>query len=286
MILQKEIMTIAVSKGVVKSTVDKDWALGHFLDAIFSVPELRENLIFKGGTCLKKCYLPDYRFSEDLDFTSTNSGFRLTQLHLEKVCRLLNERVGMMTFTVSLRDLTFKDRLAGFEAVIKFWGADHPRGETPPPPERWQTKVKIEITLYEIIIFTAQKRDVVHKYSDSLTVNAMQIPCYAIEEVLAEKMRSLVQRSYSAPRDLYDLWYLFNHFRDIDYTALVKAFHRKMAFKGFAFSDIQQLINPENDKQLANAWKNSLIHQVPGDLPAYETIKSQLLNLMEKIFNN
>ena len=24
-----------------------------------------------GGTCLRKCYFPDYRFSEDLDFTAT-----------------------------------------------------------------------------------------------------------------------------------------------------------------------------------------------------------------------
>lgn len=286
MILQKEIMTIATSKGVVKSTIDKDWALGHFIDAIFSVAELRGNLIFKGGTRLKKCYLPDYRFSEDLDFTSTNSGFRLTQSHLEEVCRLLIERAGMMAFTVSLRDLIFKNRTAGFEAIIKFWGADHPRGETPPPPERWQTKVKIEITLFEIVIFTAQKRDVLHQYSDSLTENAREIPCYAIEEVLSEKMRSLIQRSYSAPRDLYDLWYLSNHFPGIDYTQIVEAFHRKMAFKGFAFAGIQQLINPENDKQLANAWKNSLTHQVPGELPEYETVKTQLLNLFERIFNN
>jgi len=54
MILQKEIVTIAAQKGVVKSTIDKDWALGHFIDAIFSITELRQKLIFKGGTCLKK----------------------------------------------------------------------------------------------------------------------------------------------------------------------------------------------------------------------------------------
>lgn len=29
MILQKEIVTIAAQKGVVKSTIDKDWALGQ-----------------------------------------------------------------------------------------------------------------------------------------------------------------------------------------------------------------------------------------------------------------
>ena len=25
--------------------------------------------VFKGGTCIKKCYFETYRFSEDLDFT-------------------------------------------------------------------------------------------------------------------------------------------------------------------------------------------------------------------------
>ena len=31
--------------------------------------ELRDKLAFKGGTALKRAYYPDYRFSEDLDFT-------------------------------------------------------------------------------------------------------------------------------------------------------------------------------------------------------------------------
>jgi hypothetical protein len=32
-------------------------------------PELTDSWVFKGGTCLKKCYFETYRFSEDLDFT-------------------------------------------------------------------------------------------------------------------------------------------------------------------------------------------------------------------------
>jgi len=43
MILRKEIAGIAAQTGVVKSTVDKDWALGHFIDAIFSIPELKQS---------------------------------------------------------------------------------------------------------------------------------------------------------------------------------------------------------------------------------------------------
>lgn len=283
MILLKEISEIAAKKGVVKSTIDKDWALGHFIDAMFTLPDLRRNLVFKGGTCLKKCYFPDYRFSEDLDFTSVDSEFRLTNKHLIEISAFLMDRVQMQTHLESLRNLVYNDRLTGYEATIKFWGSDHPRNETPPPPARWLTKIKIEIILYEIMAFPVIPKNVIHPYSDRLTENAHGIPCYSIEEVLAEKMRALVQRSYTAPRDFYDLWYLTTQNINLNYTEIVKAFHTKMNFKGHSYTGIEQLINPENDKKLTGAWKNSLSHQIPGELPTYENVKTVLLELFTKI---
>ena len=284
MILQKEIVTIATQKAVVKSTIDKDWALGHFIDALFSIPELRQKLIFKGGTCLKKCYIPDYRFSEDLDFTSTDKEFTLTQKHLHEITSLIQQRVEMPTHIESLRELVHKNQLVGYEAIIKFWGSDHPRNEIAPLPQRWQTKIKIEIILYELMLFPIASKDITHQYSDMLTANALQIPCYSIEEVLAEKMRALIQRSYTAPRDFYDIWYLSNHFTELNYTQIVDAFHEKMAFKGHTFTGIEQLINPDNDKHLSAAWKNSLAHQIPNELPNYETVKNDLNSLFTRIF--
>lgn len=283
MILQKEIAGIAAQKGVVKSTIDKDWALGHFVDAVFSIPELKQMLIFKGGTCLKKCYIPDYRFSEDLDFTSINKDFKLTRKHLDNISTLLKQRVEMPTHFESLKELRYKDKLTGYEAIMKFWGSDHPRNDSPPSPQRWQTKVKIEIILYELILFPVSYRDVVHSYSDKLTENALQVPCYSIEEVLAEKIRSLIQRSYTAPRDFYDIWYLSKHFPELDYKLIADAFHKKLAFKGHSFSAVEQLINSENDKHLSAAWKNSLAHQITGELPDFETVKNELLVLFNKI---
>lgn len=47
MILKREIERIAKQKGVTKTTIDKDWILGHFVDAIFSIPECRNKLVFK-----------------------------------------------------------------------------------------------------------------------------------------------------------------------------------------------------------------------------------------------
>jgi predicted nucleotidyltransferase component of viral defense system len=284
MILQREIITIATQKGVVKSTIDKDWALGHFIDAIFSIPELRQKLIFKGGTCLKKCYIPDYRFSEDLDFTSIDKEFKLTRKHLTEITTLIQQRISMSTHIESLKELVYKDQLVGYEAIIKFWGADHPQNETLPIPQRWQTKIKIEIILYELMLFPVKYRDINHNYSDKLSTSALQIPCYSIEEVIAEKMRALIQRSYTAPRDLYDIWYLSKHYTKLNYQAIVEVFLKKLAFKGHTFIRIEQLINPENDKQLLAAWKNSLVHQIPGELPDYDTVKNELLTLFNSLF--
>jgi len=52
-----------------EDVVEKDYVLGWFLWAIASEPALADTWVFKGGTCLKKCYFETYRFSEDLDFT-------------------------------------------------------------------------------------------------------------------------------------------------------------------------------------------------------------------------
>jgi len=285
MILKRKIETLAEEKGVAKSTIDKDWVLGHFLDAIFSIPECRESLIFKGGTCLKKCYFPDYRFSEDLDFTSVNPDFVLDKKLLARIMKLVTERTDVPLHVHELKPLKHKDRLTGYAALIKFWGADHIKNQAPPVPERWTTSIKIEIILYETMLFPVEQKQVSHAYSDKLSDATQSIPCYAISEVLSEKLRALIQRSYTAPRDFYDIWYLANNVQDLNWAKIAEAFHKKMTFKGLEFTGIDQMINADNDKSLQAAWNNSLSHQIAKDqLPEYEKVREYLMNLLEKIF--
>jgi hypothetical protein len=59
MIPKGEVLSIAVERGLLPEVVEKD--IGRH-------PLLR-GWVFKGGTCLKKCFFETYRFSEDLDFT-------------------------------------------------------------------------------------------------------------------------------------------------------------------------------------------------------------------------
>lgn len=205
MITKNEINRLAIEQKVRTTTIDKDWVLGHFLDAIYTVPECRENLIFKGGTCLKKCRFPDYRFSEDLDFTAINANFVFDMKMLKKIIALISERAEIPLYIQSLENLQFNNQLTGFKAKVKFWGADHSKNQQPPEPNRWQTSIKIEIILYEKMIFEPEIANIIHNYSDKLTENAQNIPIYSIYEVLSEKLRALIQRSYKAPRDYYDI---------------------------------------------------------------------------------
>ncbi|WP_108424570.1 nucleotidyl transferase AbiEii/AbiGii toxin family protein [Flagellimonas amoyensis] len=75
MILQKEIILRSEEWKVPPDTEDKDYVLGHFLSVFFEA--YKDHLVFKGGTCLRKCYIDNYCFSEDLDFTARDKAFVL-----------------------------------------------------------------------------------------------------------------------------------------------------------------------------------------------------------------
>lgn len=261
MILQKEIVTIAEQKGVLKSTIDKDWVLGHFLAAIYSEQKLRELLIFKGGTCLKKCWFPDYRFSEDLDFTCRTTDFELTQSHLDFICLHVKENANILSHVASLKPLKFKDKLTGYEAIIKFWGSDHPKNETPPPPERWQTKIKIEITLYEKLIFPQTDKKLFHgalffhkqdgiivkisrgsKTEELLELIRLQIHLGNVPIFVSEGKAKLKEDTIA--KSIYLSFC----------RAAFKASHNRLVIYGFSFSDYDEhLINDlnENKRKLA-----------------------------------
>ena len=69
MIARQDILDRAADWGLRPDVVEKDYVLGWILSVIGQNPETSTTWVFKGGTCLKKCYYETYRFSEDLDFT-------------------------------------------------------------------------------------------------------------------------------------------------------------------------------------------------------------------------
>ena len=89
MIQKQELLDLAADFGLQPNVLEKDYALGWLLAGIGEHPATRDTWIFKGGTCLKKCFFETYRFSEDLDFTLTDPA------HLDEAfLRKLFEEVG------------------------------------------------------------------------------------------------------------------------------------------------------------------------------------------------
>lgn len=69
--------------GLPWEALERDYLLSWILASISKVEALRDTLVFKGGTALKKCYFGDYRFSDlsdkcalkDVTFSGPESFF-------------------------------------------------------------------------------------------------------------------------------------------------------------------------------------------------------------------
>jgi len=284
MILQSEILRISEREGVPPDTIDKNWVLGHFLAELFRSDWAQQNLLFKGGTCLKKCYFKDYRFSEDLDFTLTNPDFVLSDKLIRTICNNITEKVGILLNPEKMQPLVSDNQLCGYKAIIRFWGANHKRNQQPTPPQRWLTSIKVEITSYEKVVDMPSFRILLDDFSDSQQFTGLKIPCYSISEIISEKFRSLQQRSYSAPRDYYDLWYILRS-ENVDWVKTLAIFKEKLIFKKINFNGHEDFFEEKRLKSVKIQWKNSLQNHIRYvELPDVETVLSDLKTICENNF--
>lgn len=74
MIPRRELEQLRAEWSLELAVIEKDYVLGWLLAGIAHHPQLGRGWVFKGGTCLRKCYYETFRFSEDLDFTVTEGG--------------------------------------------------------------------------------------------------------------------------------------------------------------------------------------------------------------------
>lgn len=199
MIPEAGVKTEARRLGVDPLVVDRDHALGVVLYALSRAGMDSWSWVFKGGTCLRKAHFPEYRFSEDLDFTCGERltpeqvGDRLTQIVpivQSHGIRLLPDR------------LRIDDKSGGEEATLEvripYEGTVRRSG---PPPN-----LQLHLSFGETMAFGVVSRPLLHPYSDAAEL-ACLLPCYSLEEILVEKLRAICgQRRFAIARDIYDVW--------------------------------------------------------------------------------
>lgn len=284
MILQKEIIEVAQSKKVKTKTIDKDWILGHFLNAMFSIESVRQNFVFKGGTCLRKCYIEDYRFSEDLDFTLLDHDFEIDSKFINSIIKIAEEKSGVKFYFERKKLQKSNNEDQGYEISIKFWGADHKKQQKPLPPSRWQTTIKIDISFSEKLLTPVEFKPIFHNYSDKKEISQI-IPVYSLNEIVSEKLRALIQRN--RPRDIYDIWNLSNYYQEIDYSVIKILLLQKAKNKNIEITGVDNFVNPEKERKNERAWDSSLADHLPEyQLPDFGTVYQSVREFITKLLNS
>lgn len=235
--------------------IDLDYSLSWFLEGLAAAGGILAKMAFKGGTCLRKCYFDDYRFSEDIDFTAMQ---RITMAELRsavgKAVEWISSRDGpdfqirpfrMETVNDDYGKESFEVRLY-YSGVLTYGGS--PR------------TIRIEITRNEKVMFPLYKKKLIHPYSDRETF-MQKLACYSLEEMLAEKTRALAgQRRYAISRDIYDIQQLIKADADVQRTH--GALKEKFSVKGMDIKELQWERIARRRPAYEQDWKRKLSYLI------------------------
>ena len=263
MIKPSEIQKWANKVGVRDSQIEKDYILSWILCGIASHSELPKEIVFKGGTVLKKVYFDDYRYSEDLDFTliADRSNDQLRKW-FEEVFDYIKEEANIPLQIIDQND--HED--GGMNFYISYIGPFGGDGSN--------KKVKVDISRSEKLVFDAVTKPAIINYSD---LQDHELLCYPLEEVLVEKLRSTMQRMQ--PRDYYDIWYLLEVYgMDIDF--FVPEFIEKCKAKDIDPLAFHKSIE-KRIPQYRGRWSKSMADQIQ-DSPPFEQVEREMNRHLKK----
>lgn len=167
-----------------RAAIEQDLLLARTIVAIYEHERLREELVFRGGTCLHQVFLDaPRRYSEDLDFVRTTHG-------------------GIGPIFDDLREVA---ESVGLEVHSRDMGMQ-PKMRLRAPSEgdsNLMLRIKVEINTHD----TSPASELIAKpftvVSDWFR-GSTQVRTFTPEELMATKIRALYQRKKG--RDIFDLW--------------------------------------------------------------------------------
>ena len=136
-----------------------------------------------------------------------------------------------------------------------------------------QKKVKVDIARSEQLSFDPANKPVILGYSDQ---ENHQLLCYTLEEVLIEKLRSVMQRMQA--RDFYDIWYLLET-QNIDVEYLTKEFQEKCLSKELNPENFRNKLN-QRLPQYKKLWEKSISDQI-HNLPDFLQVEREALRKLK-----
>jgi hypothetical protein len=259
---ERELRRLAGRMGVGVGQAEYEYVILCALDALSQTQPLSETFCLKGGTALRQLYFSDWRHSVDLDF-SVLPAFPAEQLR-PGLMAWFEQVEKLHEVQVSLSDLHKANGAARIRA--RFIG-----------PLRYPNRLLLDVTQDEPVLLPPQRRQPVSALFQEPQPHVL---CYALEEILAEKLRSILQRGKA--RDYYDVWRLLREKADaFDHQVARRVLSEKCKHKNLPEPSAAAFLTPAALGEAGAYWSQDLIGQVPAqDLPAWDTVTADLSRLL------
>ena len=271
-----ELRRIGAETGFSSKLLEKDYHLTKILQRI-SEKKIKD-LVFKGGTCLNKCYLGFYRLSEDLDFVYNQDVKGKTKLQIKKILDSLRREL----FTI-LNEMEFKTnkelgkgwkmltskedpKIIGLEVIITYNSMIDNSVQT----------IKLEISFRKKLINPTKMKAIKHEFIDALGEPILrkdvEIEVIDLTENFAEKFRAFVIRKNVAIRDIYDIYFILKKkiakvdkaLIDIILVKINENSEKKFTRKDFIdfIKGLESKLSDLNEKEISSLLKSGEIVNV------------------------
>lgn len=254
----EELTEYAIEYGLTAAIAERDYVAVRVAHAIASDPAVGDQIAIKGGFALRYGY-GSPRTSKDIDGTIGTKHAALDPKVLQRVvrnqCRDLSLNFELKTPAMTADTLDFGN--IGYVGPLS------------------SGFLTLEMSYREDLILKPRMLEI-----DSFGVPKFAIRAMAVDEMIAEKWRCLVQRSPRKPGDPYDLWFLWTDFRlrrprtadDIIDAAMVKSLvPKKVTVHGGHATMIQML------DLYAQTWASAIGDTVPEDAPGFAELRAAVV---------
>lgn len=260
--------------------VQRDYVFSWILAGMYKHSTLKDKLVLKGGNCLRKAYFENTRFSSDLDFScNTDISVEYMSTEFENICHFISDQTSIIfkkeqtiikPKKLADNDKTIYDVRLYFE---NFYGESG----------KMDLKVDLDVSTFDRIYLPVQDRSLIHPYSDRVKCEAT-IKCIKLEELLASKLKCLIQRRHI--QDLYDYVYsiFFKQSYDVRRSEILSVFFKKTIYEG-ASGVVRGLLLDLPFEALNRVWKKYLIVPKQSEIDydqAVDTFKQDVTDSFPK----
>ena len=212
--LKSEFLRIGHKTAFSARLIEKDYHLTRILHKL-SEHKIKK-LVFKGGTCLNKCYLGFYRLSEDLDFVFNQDVKNFSKTRVRKILDDLRRELIQILESLNLKTSNIlgsgwkminsdENKIIGLEIITNYDSII----------DTSKQNIKLEISFRNKLKKPTKKQSIHHEFIDELgepfLEEDVKLEVISLEENFAEKFRALVTRENIAIRDIFDIYFILKN---------------------------------------------------------------------------